>query len=124
MEENEIYNTVGELRKHLGQYVASETTRYYSSGKNVKVVWIQKLTEIDNNYLDTRRTKGISVYGDCVTEVMPRRCKIYGYGTIKHYRTNAQDFFRKPTKEEMNMYRQFWRKYRIFGIIPNDNYKY
>ena len=121
MEENEIYNTVGELRKQLGKYVASVGRTW----DKTTVVWIQKLTKIPKIYENTQKTRGIEVYGDCVTEVTPRKCKIYGsYFKIgvKHYRTNAQDFFRKPTKEEMNIYRNFWRKYRIFGTIPDDEY--
>jgi len=119
MKKNEIYSTVGELRKQLGKYVASESN-YYG-----KTVWIQKLTEIPINYKDTQKTERIDVYGDCVTEITPRPYGIYGsaFGdSIKHYRTNAQQYFRKPTKEEMNIYRNFWRKYRIFGTIPNEPY--
>lgn len=123
MGENEIYNTVGELKKHLGKYVASECARY-SNGKLIPTVWIQKLTEIPKEYKDAQKTKGIDVYGDCVTEIMPKQCKIYGYeyDNIEHYRTNAQFFFRKPTKQEMNIYRKFWRQYRILGIMPKTNY--
>ena len=126
MEQNEIYSTVGELRKQLGKYVASVGT-IWSGGKITTVVWIQKLIEIPKRYNDDHNTRGIEVYGDCVTEVTPRKCKIYGssFGLdvkLKHYRTNAQDFFRKPTKEEMNIYRDFWRKYRIFGTLPNYGY--
>lgn len=119
MEQSEIYSTVGELRKQLGKYVASET----NCGE--KIVWIQKLIEIPKKYNDDHNTRDIEVYGNCVTEVTPRKCKIYGhelFGSVEHYKTNAQHFFRKPTKEEMNIYRDFWRKYRIFGTIPYDGY--
>lgn len=124
MEKNEIYYTVGELRKQLGKYIASVgITR--NEGKQITVVWIQKLTEIPKTYKNNKKTHGIDVYGDCVTEVTPRQCKIYGISIgldVVHYRTNAQQYFRKPTKEEMNIYRNFWRKYRIFGMIPENTY--
>ena len=91
MEQNEIYSTVGELRKQLGKYVAS-VGRTWSTGTLTTVVWIQKLTEIPKEYQNNEGTKGVEVYGDCVTEVTPRKCKIYGISfglDAKHYRTKV-----------------------------------
>lgn len=118
-ENNKPITNIKELKKYIGKYVASEITYSYNNKENT-IVWIQKLNKIPKCYGDNESTKGISVCGDCVTEIKPRCCKIYG--NIKNYITCTQDFFRKPTKQEMNIYRNFWRKYRIFGTIPNDGY--
>ena len=111
--------TIEELRKHIGEFLAFETNYGHTS-----TVWIQKLQRIGDKYA-AEIPKGqtdiyhLNCYSILSAEVFPRVTAYSGkYGSKNAYsphHTNAQNIIRTPTKDEMKIYRDFWRKYRVLG---------
>jgi hypothetical protein len=111
--------TIEELEKHIGEYLAFETTQYF---RDHRIVWIQKLHSISKMYCSTKQLKGarisevdgLKTYGLYTAEVYPRR-KVYTTQPKEPYGTNAQQIIRTPTKEEMKIFQDMWRRYRMLG---------
>lgn len=111
--------TIEELQKHIGEFLAFETNYGHTS-----TVWIQKLQKIGDKYA-AEIPKGqtdiyhLNCYSILSAEVFPRVTAYSGkYGSKNAYsphHTNAQNIIRTPTKDEMKIYRDFWRKYRVLG---------
>ena len=108
--------TVKELKKYIGEFLAFEYT-----SENERIVWIQKLHSIDDlEYANTRIKKicrnseidKLHTYGLYTTEVYPRQ-RIYTKFPEFPYSTNAQNIIRTPTYEEMKIFQNMWRRYRI-----------
>ena len=111
--------TIEELEKHIGEYLAFETTQYF---RNQRIVWIQKLHSVTKTYSSSKQHKnarisevdGLITCGLYTSEVYPR-CKVYTAFPEFPYSTNAQSIIRTPTKEEMKTFQNMWRKYRMLG---------
>ena len=111
--------TIEELEKHIGEFLAFETTQYL---RGQRIVWIQKLHTVTKTYSSSKQHKnarisevdGLITYGLYTAEVYPR-CKVYTKFPEIPYSTNAQSIIRTPTKEEMKTFQNLWRKYRILG---------
>lgn len=115
--------TINELKKHVGEYLAF----VYKNHFGTDVVWIQKLYTVrddDINYVENKRrfplhylgVNQLPTLGFFTAQVAPI-VKEYTQTPKTPYYTNAQNIIRTPTKDEMNEYRKFWRKYRILGKI-------
>ena len=111
--------TIEELEKHIGEYLAFETTQYF---RDQRIVWIQKLHTVTKMYCSTKQHKnarisevdGLKIYGLYTAEVYPR-IKLYTTQPTEPYGTNAQQIIRTPTKEEMKTFQNMWRRYRMLG---------
>ena len=111
--------TIKELEKHIGEYLAFETTQYF---RNQRIVWIQKLHSVDKMYCSSKQHKnarmsevdGLKTYGLYTAEVYPR-IKVYTTQPREPYGTNAQQIIRTPTKEEMKTFQNMWRRFRMLG---------
>jgi hypothetical protein len=101
-----IIKTVKELKEHMGEFLAYE----YDEAYGKKGIWIQKLCKIGNG----SKIAHLCTYGYYTAEISPRQ-RAYTKNPIEPYHTNAQGIIRTPTKEEMNTFRNLWRKYRILG---------
>jgi hypothetical protein len=108
--------TIEELKKHIGKYLAFEINDYFKG----RTVWIQKLHTITEEYYTSKRhariseVDGLKTFGLYTAEIQPRR-KTYTSQPQTPYATNAQEIIRTPTKEEMKIFQNMWRKYRILG---------
>lgn len=111
--------TIEELEKHIGEYLAFETTQYF---RDQRIVWIQKLHSVTKTYCSTKQqplgriseVDGLKTYGLYTAEVYPR-IKVYTKQPTEPYGTNAQQIIRTPTKEEMKIFQNMWRRYRMLG---------
>ena len=115
--------TIQELKKHVGEFLAFVYPCHYGED----TVWIQKLCSVrddDRNYVEHKTrfphlytgVYQLPTFGLFTAQVSPT---VKGYTLTPKipYFTNAQYIIRTPTKQEMNLYRNFWRKYRILGKI-------
>ena len=111
--------TIEELQKHIGEFLAFEVNYGHTS-----TVWIQKLQKIGDKHAEIPKGQTeiyhLPCYSILSAEVFPRVTAYSGkYGYTKDvyalYHTNAQNIIRTPTKDEMKIYRDFWRKYKVLG---------
>lgn len=111
--------TIEELEKHIGEYLAFETNQYL---RGQRIVWIQKLHSVAKMYSSSKQHKnarmsevdGLKTYGLYTAEVCPR-IKVYTTQPREPYSTNAQQIIRTPTKEEMKIFQNMWRRFRMLG---------
>ena len=117
MESKHYIETLGELREHKGELIVCF---YYMGSKQDKPYfkWIGKFLDIspqpydkDDNLVRGKHLKmeNMLTIGDC-----------YGFGEKAPYEIcgsycDAQSIVRLPTKEEINVYRNFYRHKRVFG---------
>ena len=117
-EEYALISTLGELKKHKGEILVF----YYYMGTiqdKPYFMWMGKFLEIskqpydkDDNLVKGKhlRMENMLTIGDC-----------YGFEKKAPYEIggsycDAQSIVRLPTKEEINVYRNFYRHKRIFGV--------
>lgn len=109
-----------ELESHIGEVIL------FSYGRNGEEhMWMKKITNIlppsyfahDDIEILKKNIKHFFVYG--VNNVLLKRrgkTEIKILGEYNENRmSNAQEYARTPTKEEMKIYMNALRKYRIFG---------
>ena len=117
MESKHYIETLGELREHKGELIVCF---YYMGSKQDKPYfkWIGKFLDIspqpydkDDNLVKGKHLKmeNMLTIGDS-----------YGFGEKAPYELcgsycDAQSIVRLPTKEEINVYRNFYRHKRVFG---------
>lgn len=109
--------TVEELKKHIGEFLAFDVKSYHKP-----YTWIGKLLKVGESPHTPNRTEiyCLPCYSSLVAEVYPTVRPYSGLcGPIKNifepYHTNAQDIIRTPTKDELNKYKNYWRKRIILG---------
>lgn len=119
------------MKNYVGKYVyfSKEYGKYY-------YVWIKKINKIEklDYYIPfedrlNNSIRGVCVYGTHSLVMWKNGNKLLNptpfrgnENLSKESFSNAQDAARLPTEEEMNLYRKFWRQYRIFGLTPKENY--
>lgn len=115
----QLITTIEELQKHIGEFLAFEV----NYGHTI-TVWIQKLQKIGDKNPEIPKGQTDIYHLECWSilsaEVFPRVIAYSGrFGDSKDvyapYHTNAQNIIRIPTKDEMKIYRDFWRKYKLLG---------
>lgn len=121
-EENgyKCFETIGDLKEHIKDVV---TFTYEEGGK--EVVYMKKLTSISKGYYgeilkdDDTIPQGFATYGinmvvlkSSFPDMITPRILYVG---DREKMSNRFEIIRMPTKEEMNIYRNMLRHYRIFG---------
>ena len=102
-----IERTVENLKQYIGKYVLRENDNYK---------WMFKVVSVVNDKILL------------VTEAMDLEPKVraYKHGTINRFfevdrecidKLSYGDTMRLPTKEELNLYRQYWRKIAFLGHL-------
>ena len=105
--------TIEQLKQYLGQFLA------FQCGNTV---WIQKLHSIYNRYVSYWNEPSdrisdvdhLNVKGLYTAQIYPSP-RNYTTRPYSPYNTNAQEIIRTPTKEEMKIFQNIWRHYRVFG---------
>ena len=89
------------LDKYIGKYVLRENADYK---------WIVKLIDVVKSRNSIMVTQGMDIYPK------PRAYhRNSSFNTIWEERPSTDSFFRLPTKEEMNLYRQYSRELILLG---------
>ena len=124
MKEENGYNcfeTIRDLKEHIEDVI----TYSYMDG-NSEVVYMKKLTNVSKEYYegkilkdDDKIPQGLMTYGiNMVVLKTPysfmKTPRILYVGD-REQMSNRFEVIRMPTKEEMNIYRNALRHYRIFG---------
>lgn len=122
-EENgyKCFETIRDLKEHIEEVIAYS----YMDG-DTEVVYMKKLTNVSKEHYegkiikdDDKIPQGLMTYGiNMVVLKTPysfmKTPRILYVGD-KEQMSNRFEIIRMPTKEEMNIYRNMLRRYRIFG---------
>lgn len=111
--------TIEELEKYIGKILVFQVHNNWQP-----YTWMEKLKSIGEpretiwkldktNEVDCLPCKGLFVV-QIYPEVKPYS-GLYGGNIYDQYQTNAQNIIRTPTKEELNIFRNYWRKRVILG---------
>lgn len=111
--------TIEELEKNIGKILVFQVINNWQP-----YTWMEKLKSIGEpretiwklnktNEVDCLPCKGLFVV-QIYPEVRPYS-GLYGGNIYDQYQTNAQNIIRTPTKEELNIFRNYWRKRVILG---------
>ena len=110
--------TVKELKKHIGEFLVFEAKNAWKP-----YIWMEKLKwvgeprestwRVENNEVDCLPCRGLFVL-EIHPTVRPYS-GLYQKSIYDLYSTNAQNIIRTPTKEELKIYRDYWRKRVILG---------
>lgn len=100
-----IERTVENLKQYIGKYVLRENREYK---------WMFKIVSVENCD-QIKVTEALDIYPK------PRAYKhgIKGFRNVdfEDIRVRSEYTMRMPTKEEMDIYRQFWRKIIYLGHL-------
>lgn len=130
MKEQRI-DTIEELEKEIGNFIV---LYYYKDAKEtfdldctrtlpkseVSFMWMMKLTSVTYSQKVFPLRNGIrkcELVGDDVVVLMTDGRQEVSYYT-PHSVSTAQSYIRKPTEEEMKMYKNLLRYRKIFGKDP------
>jgi len=126
MESNEYtyIKTIKDLKEHIGDVIL-----YSYMDKDEEVTYMKKLTDISKEYYSGKKLndddaipQGLMTYG---THMVVLKAPYPNMKTPrilyldKEEMSNRFEVIRIPTKEEMNIYRNMLRHYRIFGNKSN-----
>ncbi len=116
----EYINNYEELKSHIGEILLFS----YGSDKR-KYTWMKKVTSVElPDYIPQTEMENVKkavyhhfVYGThniLLEHAGKPSCKLLGK-LNEDRMSNAQEIVRTPTKEEMKIYMNALRKYRVFG---------